>query len=109
MTKCIIKKTNGIITYVKVQDHALSDTFGRDIVCNSISIVVQNLAVGAANVAKLENSEMNVGANANFMLNMSLEDAKSIKLLSETFLVMMTLLTHQYPNYLEMELTDENN
>lgn len=109
MTKCVIKKLEGVITYVEVKGHATSNTFGRDIVCNSISIAVQNLAVGAANVAELQNSEMDIGADANFKLVMSLEDAKTIKLLSETFLIMMRMLSNQHSNYLEMELTDEKN
>lgn len=109
MTKCVVAKSNGLIMAVEVKGHALAGTFGRDIVCNSISMIAQNLAVGIVNVAKLENAEVNADANAILEIKLSNEDAFAVKLLTDTFLEMITLLSSQYPNYLTLEVNDEKN
>lgn len=54
MIKIKIKRENNSINYVEIKGHANYSSFGSDIVCASVSSVVQTALLGILNVVNLK-------------------------------------------------------
>lgn len=104
MTKITIyRKDNRIVKYEAV-GHANYAEIGKDIVCASISVILQNVIMGIQILCINFNFKMESGYMLVDLTDIDLQNKeKELEILLETMVSMVEGLSKQYPEYITME------
>ena len=108
MTKVKITKTNGIITEVECDGHTEYGVYGEDIVCASLSSIVQTAVLGLVGVAKidinLERDEKRGYIKFNVPIDLSGETLIKVKAILETMLCGISDLHEGFSDFIDLEV-----
>ena len=110
MTKIKLFKSNDIYTGFEVSGHTGYSTYGKDIVCASISSIVQSCALGIIKVlgisAEITRNDENGYIKLELPNNLTNENVHDIQVLFETMKVSIEDLLEGYSKYIKMEVIE---
>jgi uncharacterized protein YsxB (DUF464 family) len=107
MITCKVTKRQGIIIAIDVQGHANSGPSGHDLICASVSVLMQTLALGLNNVMKLKakiDFEPRNGSGK-FNIQIPFKRARQAHHMTKTFTDSLQILARDNPKYLKVEVT----
>ena len=106
MTIITIKKNNNIFEYVECSGHTGFGEAGTDILCASISTLVQGCALGLKNVAKVNiNIQTNNDGYYKFTIpsNLNEKQQQEVNVLVNTLIECLKDLAKGYSKYMKLE------
>lgn len=105
----LISKNNNFIK-LRVFGHSGYDVLGRDIVCASVSSIVQSIIIGLKNVICKDFEYVIDDKNAYVFINISnysIENMSKAQILFNTFKYTMDSLILDYKKYIKMKIEEE--
>ncbi len=109
MTKIIIEKSNNQITSVECSGHTGYAEMGQDILCASISSMVQGCALGLLKVAEIKNLQIKKNdSDGYYKISIPSKISKTQKekanVLLNTLQLCLEDFARGYPKYINMEV-----
>lgn len=109
MTEIKILKINNQIISVECNGHTGFDEFGKDILCASISSLIQGCALGLLKVAEIKNLQIQKKDTDGYYKitipsNISKEQQEKANVLLNTLELCLKDFVKGYPKYIKMEV-----
>lgn len=106
MTTIIVKKNNNCFEYVECSGHTGFGEMGTDVLCASISSLIQGCALGLKNVAKVNiDIQTNNDGYYKFTIpsNLSNKQQEDVNVLVNTLIECLKDLVKGYSKYMKLE------
>ncbi len=98
-----IEKDNGAITSVEGVGHSGYAPAGEDVVCAGVSALIQALALGMSDIAKVESTKIEIDTQrTRIKVSWPRSDKREILLLAETVVRSLENISKSYKGYVKI-------